>query len=91
MKIIYEKHPVTKERKAYLRGKGYRILDAVFAPADYKSPEPQQEEEVEKEAQVDVVAETETEAEVEAATEKEAEAEIKPAETKVATKTAAKK
>lgn len=45
MKIIYEKHPVTKERKAYLRGKGYRILDAVFAPADYKSPEPKPKEE----------------------------------------------
>ena len=39
-KVIYEKHPVTAERKAELRQKGYKIIDAQFAPADYKHPEP---------------------------------------------------
>lgn len=34
-KIIYEPHPVTPERKAELRGQGYKIMDAIFAPADY--------------------------------------------------------
>jgi len=32
MQIIYEPHPVTPERKAELRARGYKILDAVFAP-----------------------------------------------------------
>lgn len=31
-KMIYEPHPVTSERKAELRGQGYTIVDAVFAP-----------------------------------------------------------
>lgn len=39
-KVVYEKHPVTAERKAELRQKGYKIIDAKFAPADYKHPEP---------------------------------------------------
>lgn len=39
-KIVYEKHPVTAERKAELRQKGYKIIDAKFAPDDYKHPEP---------------------------------------------------
>lgn len=39
-KIVYEKHPVTAERKAELRQKGYKIIDAQFAPDDYKHPEP---------------------------------------------------
>lgn len=34
MKIAYEPHPVTPERKAELRGKGLRIVDAQFAPDD---------------------------------------------------------
>jgi len=38
MTIIYEPHPVTPERKAELRGKGYTIVDAVFAPDDYEYP-----------------------------------------------------
>lgn len=33
-KIIYEPHPVTPERKAELRAQGYKIIDAVFKPAD---------------------------------------------------------
>lgn len=32
MKTIYEKHPVSPERKAELRAKGYKIIDARFAP-----------------------------------------------------------
>ena len=39
-KVVYEKHPVTAERKAELRQKGYKIIDANFAPDDYKHPEP---------------------------------------------------
>lgn len=39
-KIVYEKHPVTAERKAELRQKGYKIIDAKYAPDDYKHPEP---------------------------------------------------
>ena len=39
-KVVYEKHPVTAERKAELRQKGYKIIDAKFAPADYKHPDP---------------------------------------------------
>lgn len=33
-KIAYEPHPVTPERKAELVGQGYKIIDAVFKPAD---------------------------------------------------------
>lgn len=32
MKVIYEKHPVTPERKAELREQGYKVLDARFDP-----------------------------------------------------------
>lgn len=39
MTVYYEKHPITAERKAELRAKGYRILDAKFAPADWVDPE----------------------------------------------------
>ena len=34
--IAYEPHPVSPERKAELVAKGYRIVDARFAPADAK-------------------------------------------------------
>lgn len=30
--VIYEPHPVSRERKAELRAQGYRIIDARFAP-----------------------------------------------------------
>lgn len=39
-KVIYEKHPVSPERKAELRQKGYKIIDARFAPEGYEHPEP---------------------------------------------------
>ncbi|TDS73402.1 hypothetical protein [Comamonas sp. JUb58] len=32
-KIAYEKHPVSPERKAELRAQGFKIIDAVFKPA----------------------------------------------------------
>ncbi len=34
MKVIYEPHPVTPERKAELRALGFKIVDAAFKPAD---------------------------------------------------------
>ena len=34
MKIAYEPHPVTPERKAELRSKGFKIIDARFGPKD---------------------------------------------------------
>jgi hypothetical protein len=32
MKIAYEPHPVSPERKAELRAQGYKIIDARFEP-----------------------------------------------------------
>ena len=40
MKIIYEPHPVSPERKAELRAQGFKIIDAVFAPADAEAAKP---------------------------------------------------
>ena len=37
-KIIYEKHPVSPERKAELRDKGYKIIDARFKPTRAEEP-----------------------------------------------------
>lgn len=34
MKIHYEPHPVTPERKAELRAHGFKIIDARFKPLD---------------------------------------------------------
>ncbi|QXI45144.1 hypothetical protein HU734_010405 [Pseudomonas wayambapalatensis] len=42
-KVIYEKHPVSPERKTELRQKGYKIIDARFAPDGYEHPEPLKE------------------------------------------------
>lgn len=39
MKIAYEPHPVTPERKAELNKQGYRIIDARFKPADIDDAE----------------------------------------------------
>lgn len=38
-KIAYEPHPVSLERKRELNAKGYKILDARFAPVDVANPE----------------------------------------------------
>ena len=32
MQVIYEPHPVSPERKAELRAKGFKIVDAKFKP-----------------------------------------------------------
>lgn len=37
--VIYEPHPVTPERAQELWDKGYKIIDAIFAPADYVHPD----------------------------------------------------
>lgn len=42
MEIVYEPHPVSAERKAELRAKGLKIVDARFAPEGLK-PEPVEE------------------------------------------------
>lgn len=39
MRIHYEPHPVSDERKAELRGQGLKIIDARFAPAGEKAQE----------------------------------------------------
>lgn len=36
-KIAYEKHPVSSERKAELRSKGFKIIDIQFKPKDADS------------------------------------------------------
>lgn len=46
--IIYEQHPVSAERKNYLRRKGYKIIDAKFAPEGYEHPVPIKEGEASK-------------------------------------------
>ena len=38
MKIAYEPHPVTPERKAELTAQGFKIIDARLAPADAPAP-----------------------------------------------------
>jgi len=39
LKVWYEPHPVTPERKAELRAKGFRIIDARFAPLNWAPAE----------------------------------------------------
>lgn len=36
--IWYEPHPVTPERKAELRQRGFQIIDAIFMPDGYENP-----------------------------------------------------
>ena len=56
MKIIYEPHPVTPERKLELRSQGYKIVDERFKPLGFKQlieeapPALQVEEQIEAEA-----------------------------------------
>ena len=40
MKVIYEPHPVTPERKAKLLADGYKIIDDKFKPADLVEDKP---------------------------------------------------
>lgn len=44
LQVIYEPQPISRERKAELNAKGYRVVDIVFAPADYVHPEDQEKE-----------------------------------------------
>lgn len=37
-KVWYEPHPVTPERKAELRERGFQIIDAIFMPEGYENP-----------------------------------------------------
>ena len=72
-KIIYEPHPISPARKAKLQAEGYKIIDAIFAPAgtpihekldtEEAAIEPEAEPEdtlvaYEAEAEVDEAAET---------------------------------
>lgn len=36
--VIYEPHPVSRERKAELRAQGYNIVDSKFAPPAARQP-----------------------------------------------------
>lgn len=54
MKIKYEPHPVTPERKAELRDQGYKIIDARFAPASEAAPVPQSPEDIDGMGKKDV-------------------------------------
>ena len=62
-KIIYEPHPVSESRKAKLQAEGYKILDAIFAPAGTPIHQELHEEVASVEAEVEAEAETEEEAE----------------------------
>lgn len=37
--VIYEPHPVSLSRKLELIRLGFKIIDAIFAPADYVHPD----------------------------------------------------
>ena len=50
--IAWEKHPVSPERKAELRAKGYQIIDAIFMPEGYENPADDGEPEGAKKATV---------------------------------------
>lgn len=39
--VAWEPHPVTPERKAELLAEGYKIIDAVFKPADDEEIQPE--------------------------------------------------
>lgn len=45
LKIAYEEHPVSAERKAALRKQGFKIIDACFAPTDQVEAEAEPSEE----------------------------------------------
>ena len=58
-KIIYEPHPVNAARKAKLQAEGYKIIDAVFAPAGTPIHQKLDEEVASVEPDVEVEAEAE--------------------------------
>lgn len=58
-KIIYEPHPISAARKAKLQAQGYKIIDAIFAPAG--TPIHQELHEEDPPVAVEVEAEVEAE------------------------------
>lgn len=58
-KIIYEPHPVNPARKAKLQAEGYKIIDAIFAPAGAPIHQKLNEEVAPVEPEVEAEAETE--------------------------------
>ncbi len=50
--IWYEPHPVTPERKAELRKRGFQIIDAAFMPEGHENPADDGEVEDDKKATV---------------------------------------
>lgn len=50
--IAWEKHPVSPERKAELRAKGFQIIDAAFMPEGFEKPADDSEPEGAKKATV---------------------------------------
>jgi len=56
-KIIYEPHPMNPARKAKLQAQGYKIIDAVFAPAGTPLHEKLDVEEIVAEAQAVIAPE----------------------------------
>jgi hypothetical protein len=65
-KIIYEPHPISPARKAKLQADGYKIMDAIFAPAGTPIHQKLDVEEVTEAAQPKVDAEPEVVDELEA-------------------------
>ena len=56
-KIIYEPHPVNAARKAKLQAQGYKIIDAIFAPAGTPIHQELDDEVAPLEVELEVVAE----------------------------------
>lgn len=56
-KIIYEPHPVNPSRKAKLQAQGYKIIDAIFAPAGTPLHQKLDDETVPVEVEPEVAAE----------------------------------
>ncbi|GAB2472116.1 hypothetical protein GCM10027082_24540 [Comamonas humi] len=50
--VWYEPHPVSPERKAELRAKGFQIIDVAFMPEGYENPADEGEPEGAKKATV---------------------------------------
>lgn len=57
MKIIYEPHPINPARKAKLQEQGYKIIDAIFAPAGTPLHEKLDVEEIAVEAEAVIAPE----------------------------------
>ena len=56
-KIIYEPHPMNPARKAKLQAQGYKIIDAIFAPAGTPLHEKLDVEEIAVEAEAVIAPE----------------------------------